>query len=143
MKQSTSQTAGLENVPGAAPSVMMALGEWLLVLPAAILLAAGAMRHLQPRQYEPARTCWVIFNWAASHISHQGAAVLLLGLPGLALILGGISLVVAWRRNEALRQDAARALGIVRRHLVTLLFSAGTLLASAILAAVVMHLIRG
>jgi hypothetical protein len=61
---------------------LVAVGEWILVLPAASLLAALAVRRLQPREHEPARTLWRITEWAASRISPLGAALLFLALPG-------------------------------------------------------------
>lgn len=118
-----------------------ALSEWLLVLPAATLLAAAALRLLQPRQYEPARTSWVIFEWATTHISRAGAAVLFLGLPGIAVIAGFAMLLLLWRGNETLRQDAIATLASIRRHLAIAILGTGTLLAGAILAAVLVHII--
>jgi len=44
--------------PSARPVKLLALAvsEWLLVLPAAALLLAAALRLVQPREYEPARS---------------------------------------------------------------------------------------
>jgi len=42
--------------PGLFQLRAIAIWEWLMVLPATLLLAAAALRTLQPRQYEPART---------------------------------------------------------------------------------------
>ena len=41
----------------------VAASEWLLVLPATLLLAGSALRQLQPPQYDPARTIGMIFEW--------------------------------------------------------------------------------
>ena len=127
----------------ASPSKLfaVAVSEWLLVLPAAALLAAAVLGDLQPRQYEPARTSSAIFEWATTHISHAGAAVLFLGLPGLAVVVGCVALLLLWRGNETLRQDALTALAGLRRHLAVAILGTGTLLAAAILAAVVVHII--
>lgn len=127
----------------ASPSRLFALAfsEWMLVLPPALLLAAAALRQLQPRQFEPARTSWAIFEWATTHISHAGAAVLFLALPGIAVVAGCVALFVAWRGSEMLRQDTIALLASLRRHLAIAILGSGTLLAGAILAAVLAHII--
>lgn len=53
----------MESIPGRPFRLLLvALGEWLMVLPATVLLAAAALRLLQPRQHEPARTsCWPLW----------------------------------------------------------------------------------
>ena len=118
-----------------------AFSAWLLVLPAAILLAAAALRLMQPRQYEPARTSWVIFEWAMAHISRAGAALLFIGLPAIAVAVGCAVLLWVWRRNETLRQDVTAVIASLRRHLAIAILGTGTLLAGAILAAVLVHII--
>jgi hypothetical protein len=118
-----------------------AIGEWLLVLPATVFLAAAALRLLQPRQYEPARTSWIIFDWTTTHISPLGAALLFIGLPGLLVLVGAITLLRIWRTDQTLRQDAALTLTIFRRHLAIVLFTAVTLLAAAIFTFAVAHLV--
>lgn len=119
----------------------LAVSEWLLVLPAAVLLLAAALRLLAPRQFEPARTSWAIFDWATAHISHAQAGLLFIGLPGVAVLAGSLALSVAWRRKQALRQDVSAALSSLRRHFAVAILGTGTLLAAAILAAVVAHII--
>jgi hypothetical protein len=119
----------------------VAFSEWLLVLPPALLLAAAVLRQLQPRQFEPARTSWAIFEWATTHISHAGAAVLFLALPGIAVVVGCVALLLVWRRSETLRQDTIALLASLRRHLAIAILGSGTLLAGAILAAVLVHII--
>jgi len=127
----------------ASPSKLLAvaISEWLLVLPSALLLATAALRLMQPRQYEPARTSWVIFEWATTHISHAGAGLLFIGLPALAVVVGGLVLWMLWRGNETIRQDLAAALASLGRHLAIAVLATGTLLAGAILAAVLLHII--
>ena len=129
--------------PSARPAKLLALAvsEWLLVLPAAVLLLAAALRLAQPREYEPARSSWVIFEWAVAHISHAGAGLLFIGLPGVAVFLGLLALSLVWRRNDVLRQDVGAALGALRRHFAVLFLGTGTVVAGVILAAVVAHLI--
>jgi len=128
--------------PASSPKLSaLAVSEWLLVLPAALLLAAAALRQLQPRQFEPARTSWAIFEWTTTHISQAGAAWLFLILPAVALAAGFAGIALAWRRSEALRQDAIAMFASLRRHFALAVLGAGALLAGAILLAVVAHII--
>ena len=128
--------------PASSPKLSaLAVSEWLLVLPAALLLAAAALRQLQPRQFEPARTSWAIFEWTTTHISQAGAAWLFLILPAAALAAGFAGIALAWRRSEALRQDAIAMFASLRRHFALAVLGAGALLAGAILLAVVAHII--
>ena|ERR1041384_5017384 len=120
---------------------VLALSEWLLVLPAALLLAAAALRQLLPRQFEPSRTAWTVFEWTTTHISHSGAAWLFLVLPAGALAAGFAGMALAWRRSDTLRQDTTAMFASLRRHFVVAALGVGTLLAGAILLAVVAHII--
>jgi len=120
---------------------VIAIAEWLMVLPAAVLITAAALRLLQPRQFEPARTSGLILEWAMTHISRLGAATLFLGMTGLVVIVGCAKLLQGWRKDQALRQDAVLGLAIVRRHFAIALLTAATLLATAILTLVVAHIV--
>jgi hypothetical protein len=120
---------------------VFAIGEWLLVLPATVFLAAAALRVLQPRQYEPARTSWIIFEWTVEHISRLGAAMLFIGMPSIVVLSGCATLFQTWREDQALRHDATLALTIFRRHLVIGLLTTATLLAAAIFTFAVAHVI--
>jgi hypothetical protein len=120
---------------------VVAIFEWLMVLPATVFLGAGALRMLQPRQYEPARSSWIIFEWTATHISRFGAAMLFAGMPGVVVIAGCATLLGNWRQDPALRQDAAITLDIVRRQLASGLLTAAVLLAGAILLVAGVHLV--
>jgi len=120
---------------------VFAIVEWVMVLPAAVFLAAAALRLLQPRQFEPAHTSWIIFDWTTTHISRLGAAMLFLVMPGLVAFVGCAALVQSWRENQALRQDAALGFSIFRRHLAIGLLTTATLLAAAILLFAVAHLV--
>ena len=126
---------------GATKPFAVAFFEWLLVLPPALLLAAAALRLVGPRLYEPGRTSWAIFEWATRHISHRGAALLFVGLPLAAVVNGSAALLVFWRGNETLRRDMTAMMPGFRRHLAFLILGTGTLLAGAILAAVLAHII--
>ena len=120
---------------------IVAICEWLLVLPATVFLATAALRMLQPRQYEPARTSWIIFEWTATHVSRLGAAILFIAMPGVVVVAGFATLLRNWRQDPALRHDVAMTLAIVRRHLVIGLLTAAVLLAGTILTAVAVHAI--
>jgi hypothetical protein len=120
---------------------ILAISEWLLVLPATVFLAAASLRLLQPRQYQPARTGWIIFEWTTTHISHLGAAVLFLGMPGFVVLAGCGAILRMWRRDQALRHDVFLAGTIFRRHLATGFLALATLLGAIILALAVAHVI--
>lgn len=120
---------------------IFAIGEWLMVLPATVFLAAAALRLLQPRQYEPAHTSWIIFDWTAAHISRLGAAMLFIGMPGIVVLAGCATLLQTWREDQALRHDAILGLTIFRRHLTIGLLTTATLLAAAIITFAVAHLV--
>jgi hypothetical protein len=127
--------------PNPLTLLVVAVGDWLMVLPAAMLLAGAAVRLLQPSQHEPARTVGIINQWVQMHITGFTAGVFFLGLPGIAAALGCVTLLRLWRNDATLRQDAVTALAIVRRHFVAGLLTGATLLAAAIFFAVVAHII--
>jgi hypothetical protein len=120
---------------------IIAAGQWVMVLPATVFLTAAALRLLQPRQFEPAHTSWIILEWASAHLSRPSAATLFVGMPGLVVIAGCARLLQGWREDQALRHDAILGLAIVRRNLAIGLLTAATFLATAILALVLAHLI--
>jgi hypothetical protein len=120
---------------------MLAISEWVMVMPATVFLAVAALRLLQPRQYQPARTSWVIFEWTTTHISRLGAAMLFLAMPGLVVVAGCSALLRMWREDQALRHDIVFGLTFFRRHLATGFLAVATLLGGAILALAVAHLI--
>ena len=120
---------------------VIAICEWLTVLPATVLLAAAALRMLQPRQYEPARTSWIFFEWTMTHVSGLGAAILFIGMPAVVVITGCTTLLRIWLKDAGLRQDAAMTIAILRRHLGGGLLTVAVLLAGAILAAVAVHIV--
>lgn len=119
---------------------IFAVAEWLLILPSALLLTAAMLRLMQPRQYEPAHTSWIIFDWTTTHISHPGAAVLFLALPGLAALTGCGALARLWRSDQSLRADAALGRGAFRRHWATISLAMATLAGFLILVLVVAHI---
>jgi hypothetical protein len=120
---------------------MLAISEWIMVLPATVFLAVAALRLLQPRQYQPARTSWIIFEWTTTHISRFGAAVLFLGMPGLVVAAGCRALLRMWREDQALRHDVVLGFTVFRRNLATGFLAVATMLGATILALAVAHLI--
>ncbi len=122
------------------PLPVVTIFEWLMVLPAALLLAAAALRTMQPREHEPARTIWILFEWTATHLSRFGAAIVFLGMPGVVVLTGCAMLLEKWRKDAGLRQDTAMTLAILRRRLAIVSSTAAVLLAGAILTAVVAHI---
>jgi len=120
---------------------LVATGEWVMVLPATVFLAAAALRFLQPSQYEPAHTNWIISQWAAIHISRLGAATLFILVPSLAILLGIATLLLAWREDSSLRDDVTLAVTILRRRLSLGLLMTGTILAAVICLFAVVHVI--
>ena len=127
--------------PASPPKLFaLAVSEWLLVLPATLLLAAAVLRQLQPRQFETARTSGAIFEWTTVHISQAGAGCLFLVLPAVATVSGCVGLKLAWRKSEALRQETVTLLASLRRNLAVAILGTGTLLAGAILVAVLIHI---
>ena len=128
-------------LPTSSRLPILAITEWVLLLPATVFLAAAALRSLQPRQYEPAHTSWIIFEWTATHISTLGAAMLFLGMPGIVAMAGCVTLWRTWREDQALRHDTILALSIFRRHLAVAVLTAAMLLAGAILTLAVVHTI--
>ena len=130
------------NQPISSPRLFAAaVSEWLLVLPAAVFLAAAALRQLQPRQFEPARISWMLFEWAMTHVTRAGAGVLFLVLPAIAVVGGCAALLMLWRKSETLRQDFAESLASLRRHFAIAVLGTGTLLAGVILVGVLAHII--
>lgn len=119
---------------------ILAISEWLMVLPATVFLVVAALRLLQPRQYQPARTSWIIFEWTTTHISRLGAAVLFLGIPSLVAVAGCGALLRMWREDQALRHDVVLGLTVFRRHLAIGFLAVATILGATILALTVAHL---
>jgi hypothetical protein len=115
------------------------LGGWLMVLPGAIFLTAAVLRLLQPAEYEPARTSWAIVEWTVRSVTGAWTTVLFFGLPGLAAIAGGATLVRTWRRDERLRTDMTSAAASLWRHRVTVLLGGAVVVGLGIMVLVVGH----
>ena len=108
-----------------------------------IFLVAAALRQMQPAQFGPSHTSWVIFNWAVSHVTHTDAAVIFLALPAAVLLVGCVALLRSWGDNQTFRRDAAEAFAILGRNFSLCLIIVATGLGGTILAAVIAHLIIG
>src|SRR5260370_92462 len=104
--------------PGWFRLPVVAICEWLLVLPATVLLAAAALRMLQPRQYEPARTSWIIFEWTMTHVSRVGAAVLFIWMAGGVFAAGFCGLPPNLRKEQARRPAATTPFLMLPRPLL-------------------------
>ena len=117
----------------------IATAEVLLVFPAALFLLALFVRNLQPVPYEPATTARHMVEWFAAH-PPVGLQLFLIALPFAAFVLGGVTLLGSWRRDEELRQATVRTLATVRTHLSTLLIAGATLVAAGTLGVVFLHM---
>ena len=75
-----------------AKLLALAVSEWLLVLPASVLLLAALLRLLQPRAYEPARSALRQDLSGALASLRRHFAVLILGMGTLvaAVILAAV-----------------------------------------------------
>ncbi|HJZ65781.1 MAG TPA: hypothetical protein VKD70_15755 [Candidatus Acidoferrum sp.] len=120
---------------------LIAVGEWLLVLPASLLLMVAALRMLLPAQFEPGRTSWPISNWTTAPISRLGAGILFLGMPSVVLFVGCAALWKGWHADQDLRDDVASFAAILFRRGSFLIVLATTVLATAVLTLVVGHVI--
>lgn len=112
---------------------------WLMVLPASVFLSAAVLRLLQPHEYEPARTSWLIVEWTVRSVSGPWPTVLFFGLPGLVVLVGGATLLRTWRGDERLRLDSAVVAASLWRHRATVLLSGAVLVALGIMTLVVGH----
>jgi hypothetical protein len=126
--------------PGPRGLGAAAAAETLLVLPATALLAASAVRMMQPPGREPAQTTGRIAQWAIPHTPLY-AAFLFLAMPLAALVLGATALARRGSKDEQLRRDALEFVAAARRQMVNGILLAGALVSAAILAAAVVHII--
>jgi len=118
-----------------------AITELLLIMPATIFLGLSALRGMQPRGFEAARTSWIILESIASHLTPTDAAIMFVVLPSIAIVLGIVTLRTSWQESELLRWDAIAFTSVLRRNVHFLLLTAGAVAGAAILAAAVVHMI--
>ena len=119
----------------------LGISECLIVTPALFFIVVAILRGMQPREYEPARTSWLIFEWMQTHLSRADAAAMFLVLPAMAFTTGVWVLVRNWRENEPFRQDVLTAFAGLGRNLHMLILAAGAVTGAAIFAAAVVHMI--
>jgi len=119
---------------------MILLAEWLLIAPAIVFLGSAAVRSMGGRGVG-FRVAQSIVAWTAPHVSRADAAMVFLAMPLAVLILGSVTWMQRWRRNEAFRADVLTALGVLRRNLAMGLLTAATCIGGGILGAVVVHMI--
>ncbi len=100
-----------------------------------VLFAPAALRLLQPRIYEPARTSWLLYEWTM-HLPRLWAGVLLIGLPGFVTIAGSLLLWGLGRHDHELRQEIVAAINFFRRQATVVLLGAATVLSGGILISV-------
>lgn len=117
---------------------IIAVLEFLLILPAALFMTALVLRNLQPLQFEPAHSAQQLVMWYAGRM--WTLWVLLLALPFTVLVTGCATLVSNWRRDIARPRTAQQAFALIGGHVATLFVAATTLAAGAILAIVVLHM---
>jgi hypothetical protein len=129
--------------PVSAKNKLLALGimECLMVLPATFALSVAVLRMLQPRQFEPARTGWAVFEWMTAHLTKVHAAAMFLVLPATAIAIGSTALLRSWREDELLRWDAIAFLAVLRRNVHVVMLTAGAFAGAAILLAAIVHMI--
>jgi hypothetical protein len=122
------------------PFFIFAIGEWLMVLPATVLLLAGALRLMQPRAFEPARTSWILYEWT-QHMPHLWAGILFIGIPAFVAFAGLLKLFRTWREDHELRREVIAGIEILRHQAGVLLLGAATLLSGVILMLVLGHIL--
>jgi hypothetical protein len=120
---------------------LLAVGEWLLVLPATVFLAAVAWGMSQARPYQPERVSWFVFAWAMWPFWGSGVDMLLLDLPAVVLLVGVVVLPMIWHNDQVLRQDVMACLVMIRQRLAIGFLAVATLLGGGILLIVLAHMI--
>ncbi len=116
---------------------VIALLQLVLIFPAALFMAALAVRYLGPLKYEPVRAAQQIVMW----YSGRGwtLRVLLFALPCLVLLSGFVALRGGNRGGEGL--DAQRSFASSRPQWPLRVVSATTVISAAILAIVGFHVL--
>lgn len=116
----------------------VAAGQVLLILPAALFMGAIVMRNLQSPQHEPAHTAQRIVMW---HSAQRWTLwVLLFGLP-LAVLAAGCFTLLSGCDDVERPTVARQTLTALYAQLSRLGVAVATLMAGAILAIVVMHML--
>jgi len=120
---------------------IIALTEWVLVLPAVIVLGAAMVRLMGGRGFV-FRVAQSFFDWSAANLHRPiDAIVMFLALPLIVLLLGGGTLIARWRSDSALRSDVMAAANIARRNAVIGLLMGATCVGAVIFGAAMLHMI--
>ena|SRR5215469_7251460 len=114
--------------------------EMLFVFPAVLFMTALFTRSIQPLQYEPAHSAQRLVDWYAAR-PHIGLWVLLILLPLTVAIIGSLSLIREWRRNQELRDSTLRTIGLIRSQASAVLIACATAMAGGILVIVALHVL--
>jgi len=114
--------------------------ELLLIFPASLFMLALFLREVQPAPYEPAQTARHIVDWYAAR-PRVGLQIFLMALPFAAFIIGGATVLRAWRTEAQLRQAVLQTLTAIRANFSALLIAGATLLAGGILGIVALHVL--
>ena len=114
--------------------------EWVLVIPGTLFMTALFVRNLQPAPYEPAQSARRLVEWFSAR-PFLCLDIFLITLPFAALVIGGATVLRAWRGEAEIRRAAVETLATVRAHLAFALIAGATLVAGGILAIVALHVI--
>lgn len=109
-----------------------------LLLPAALFMAALAVRSLGRVEFEPAHGAQEFVMWYARRM--WTLWVLLLALPFTALLTGCATIFNRWNHDPEFRASASRMLAWVRSDIPAVLIVATTMAAGGILTIVVLHM---
>jgi hypothetical protein len=121
---------------------LLATVELALIVPAALFMTALFLRSIQPTQFQPAHFAQQIVDWYAAR-THLGLWLFLMAMPLLVVVMGGLSLLRAWRSDSALRSASLQCVQAIRSHFAILVIGLATTAAAAILCIVTLHLITG
>lgn len=118
---------------------VVAATELLLIFPAALFMTALFLREVQPQQFEPAHTAALIVGWYAHGPVWLTLWIFLMAMPLAVFLLGGTTLLRAWKSDNELRHAVREIAAVIRVHIATLLIVAATLTAAGILGIVALH----
>ena len=118
---------------------IIAAAELVLIFPAGLFLTAVVARHLQPLQYEPARTAQQIVMWYS--LRYWTLRVLLIALPFAALFTGCVTLLHHMNNWTEQRRAAGRLSAAIATPLPTGIIAAATLAAGLVLVVVALHML--
>jgi hypothetical protein len=118
---------------------VVAATELLLIFPAALFMTALFLREVQPQQFEPAHTAALIVGWYAHGPVWLTLWIFLMAMPAAVFVLGGATLLRAWKSDNEMRRAVCQLVPIIRAHFAMLLTVLATLTAAGILGIVALH----